>query len=412
MINDLHQSVPKLVAGVDLTVLDDGIVSAGLVSVFLVGIELYQVTPLIDGVKTIAEINLLLDSKLTQSQITDALRKLTELGLIAWESTDPRLVSPGWPSASLSSLLSPLCVADFVRSYAIGRTLHVAGTPSKFQSLFDMNMFDRACEGGLSLRATYAASDRASMSPSQEIDARCVGKHYEQGATVCVTGVDRFHSHLAALVASCKRELGYTGHIDCRSYLSGDRAGYTPHFDARTVITLQIEGEKTWHVSDTAAVRYPYDNAGCFGDGIYRYYRSRTAIDEWESFVQPTLSDATSRFTLRQGDLLVVPAGAWHAAEASGHSLSLTLTLNYVDGGSTQDIVLSILRRLLMAESDWRSPPPMTVPSSHNVVSYNEEIDQFFIAKLQQVSNIINTLTGDRSQVSKQWQACVDRHGK
>lgn len=301
-------------------------------------------------------------------------------------------------------LISPLTVSDIVACCDSGRPIFQSGTKRKFRALFSRARLNKACHQSSELYATYASEGRESMSPLTPIGANEVGTCYKAGATVCIGGINRTSPELSGLVRACKSRLGWSGVVDCRAYLSNNGAGYTPHFDDKTVITFQIEGSKKWWVGDAPAIRNPVANAGRFPDGIYRYFRIASEVQQWEEFAQPVFPQLATTYILNPGDILIVPAGVWHAACAQGHSLSIALTLNHVGAGSTHDIIFSALLQQLMFDPCWRGAAPMA-PCRDTADAFESlsEIDNFFVARLQTLRQWVDKNLDDRTDIIRAW---------
>ncbi|MCR5891118.1 hypothetical protein DPV74_00580 [Burkholderia sp. HAN2018] len=281
------------------------------------------------------------------------------------------------------------------------------GAAVELCQVFDRKRFDDACHLTNDLHVTYPSEGRESMSPLKRIDASEVDAHYQAGGTICLTGINNLCNELRLLSATCKASLGWSGIVDCRAYLSRDGSGYTPHFDDKCVITFQIEGQKIWEVSDKPAVHNPVSNAGCFPDGIFRYFRDYPEIEEWERFEQPIFSKFSKKYNLDPGDVLIVPAGVWHSARAIGHSLSLAVTLNHVGRGSAKEIIFGALEKQLMSDPLWRGSVPM-VPHADNSGQFlsMDEVDEFFIERLTELRQLIDNNLADRTEIVRIW---VDR---
>jgi hypothetical protein len=396
------EMVPKVVRGIIQTPADRGVLVTGAVDCFLDGLEFVYIMPLIDGKTTISQLGFLVRDVVQSERLGLVLSHLERAGIIELNAggqqsaTDPQ--QHGFKT-SFSDLLAPLSVRAFAQDCQLGRVRHVSGVVNKCSHLFSLTKFKQACAHAPYVGATYTSADRQSMEPSVQISPAEVDAHYAKGATVCVTGIERLIGELGLLVESCRRELAFTGHIDCRAYLSGDCAGYTPHFDDKTVVTFQVEGQKTWLVSETPAVPYPLCNAGRFADGVYRYFRMQSSEEPWERFEQPRFPAEAAQYVLRPGDFLIVPAGVWHEAKAERHSLALALTLGYVGGGSVHDVVLSILRRRLIAQSSWRGPFPMTPFLESDNVARGDDIGSFTLQHLHSLRSIVDELIVDRSPI-------------
>jgi hypothetical protein len=309
---------------------------------------------------------------------------------------------------ALADIIYPMSLQNFAGFCEGGRPFYIKGRPSKYAGLFDLASFKAAAKHAASITVSYATAGRGSMTPSQPISSSRIDKHYSKGATICVRGLEQTAPGFRAVVANCRSTLGFAGWIDCRAYLSADKAGYTPHFDDKTVLTLQIEGTKKWLVAPHPAVQYPLDNAGRHPDGVYRYFRENPNVDLWERFDQPQFEKTATAYTLRPGDLLLVPAGVWHAARADGHSLSIAVTFNHVGTGSAHEIILSAIRNVLIADSRWRRPPPMVpITSDDQNASSLDNLDRFFAARLDDLQTEIGRMQRNRAEIVKIWSGRV-----
>ena len=131
-----------------------------------------------------------------------------------------------------------------------------------------------------------------------------VRRQYNNGATVVVNGVE---GH-ATSVASAAIRLGTAldAKVSVNAYLTPPGSqGFDAHFDTHDVFVLQIAGEKTWHTFD-AAVELPLA-------------QQARRIDTG------SIGEENEVITLAKGDVLYVPRGVVHRAEARD-SMSLHLT--------------------------------------------------------------------------------------
>lgn len=128
------------------------------------------------------------------------------------------------------------------------------------------------------------------------------------GYTIVVNGVERYLRTIASLSHSIEVELNFPTRVN--AYATPPKStGFVPHYDPHDVLVLQIEGSKTWHVSDAAAVP-PHE--------IQRRKGVGTA----------GLTSSTD-VTLKPGDVLYLPRGQVHSAETGSEpSVHLTIGLH------------------------------------------------------------------------------------
>jgi bifunctional lysine-specific demethylase and histidyl-hydroxylase NO66 len=147
--------------------------------------------------------------------------------------------------------------------------------------------------------------------------------HVDDGATLVLQGLHRYHRPVAELCAGLQRALSHP--VQANAYLTppGSR-GLNVHHDTHDVFALQTHGHKHWVVHEPA-VEMPLPS------------------QPWSSSRHepgPLVLD----IRLAPGDLLYLPRGAPHAAETVGEvSLHLTIGVRVV---TFQDLVQRAVRRL------------------------------------------------------------------
>lgn len=129
-----------------------------------------------------------------------------------------------------------------------------------------------------------------------------------EGYTIVVNGLERYSRAIASLSHSIEVELNFPTRVN--AYVTPPQStGFVPHYDPHDVLVLQIEGSKTWHVSDTAPVP-PHEiqrRKGVGTDGL----------------------TSSTDMCMRPGDVLYLPRGQVHSAEThSEPSVHLTIGLH------------------------------------------------------------------------------------
>jgi len=149
--------------------------------------------------------------------------------------------------------------------------------------------------------ATYRRTDGG-------LDSVRVRDGLASGYTIVVNGVERYLRTIASLSHSIEVELNFPTRVN--AYVTPpESTGFVPHYDPHDVLVLQIEGFKTWHVSDAAAVP-PHEIQRRKGIGT-------------DGFTPST------DVNLQPGDVLYLPRGQVHSAETcSEPSVHLTIGLH------------------------------------------------------------------------------------
>jgi ribosomal protein L16 Arg81 hydroxylase len=250
------------------------------------------------------------------------------------------------PAASaLQRILAPLSVDEFIGKYFQRRPLKLSGTPGKFHFLFREGELLDNLDRVKHIRAVFPKNRQARIQPQEIADMM------EAGATICVTGMERAHPKLADAARRIRADLGYTGEVSFRAYLSPPGSGFDLHYDARVATTLQIAGTKRWWYSDEPALAFPTHNSGREPPGSRRYKappleKLRTAL-------------------LKPGDVLCLPAGVWHRAKGDSASLALNMAFDH-NGGGVFDSIVTMLEQRLTDDPRWREPLPVVASRAQN----------------------------------------------
>jgi hypothetical protein len=140
------------------------------------------------------------------------------------------------------------------------------------------------------------------------------------------------------------------------------------HYDKRVATTLQIAGKKRWKFSIESAKVWPNSNE------VYEEGQVREDIGTLPADME------FREVELEPGDMLCLPAGAWHSARGIGFSLALNL---YFAPRNLFDQFIPLLQNFALANENWRGGPPATIEKTQGnmpqaVTEYmRERIDEF-----------------------------------
>ncbi len=139
------------------------------------------------------------------------------------------------------------------------------------------------------------------------IDLVRVRNAFADGYTIVLNGLERYLPAIASLSHSIEVELNFETQVNAYITPPGSQ-GFLPHFDDHDVLILQIQGSKTWHVSDADVPAH-----------------EMRRLDEVVRTDLPLPTD----LRLEAGDVLYLPRGRVHAAEANTEpSIHLTLGIH------------------------------------------------------------------------------------
>jgi len=221
-------------------------------------------------------------------------------------------------SMGFAEFLGELGEADLAAAMAEGRIVHApAASEVAPAGLFDFDALDQ-----LIRRLPQPAANVRIITKGRDIDLNsahlldadkklrslALRGLFRQGAGVVVNNVHHHVSALWDLTLDAERRLG--DRISMAAVASYSAEAALPlHYDRSDVIVLQLEGSKLWRFHGTPIA----------GSAI----STRTPAD--------TLAEVTSVVLMRQGDILFVPQGQYHACEAQGRSLHLSLLVNHIN---------------------------------------------------------------------------------
>ena len=279
----------------------------------------------------------------------------------------------------LEELLSPVSCEEFANSYFSRLSLYVKGQPNKFDHIFGFEKLKQALARGrkvedkrFNLMASYAGGeDSGNPKPMFAANISQVGELLKAGATICVTNIHMADPCLARWAQAVREQLNFTGTVGVNCYVSGDGGGLPMHFDKRVATTLQIAGKKRWKFSTTPAKAWP-DHNGLYKDGrVEPVGPGNVKLPDDMEFREVELSP---------GDLLCLPAGAWHAARGVGFSLALNI---YFAPRNLFEPLASLFQEFAASNEKWRGGPPVTVEKTQGkmptaVSEYmRERVDEF-----------------------------------
>jgi ribosomal protein L16 Arg81 hydroxylase len=310
---------------------------------------------------------------------------LTETAATALEIRSP--ASQG----DLEALFHPVQEQVFFEEYWNRKALYIPGKPEKFAGLFDRAAFDRAVHNCVDLKVGF--TDENGWPGHFNVKPEQVTEMLADGKTVCASLIDPQNPVLTAFLNRIARHFAVAGKFFFNSYLSPDGAGFGLHLDHHPVSILQIEGQKRWWYSPEPGLKEVITNVS--------FPRDRDALKlPWVTVAKPREQDLCE-VVLNPGDVLYMPKGTWHRAQAIGGSLGLTLAMESV-------VPLELIQAALlthMNKVEFRSQVPgYWWRSVQNGMP--PELERTLEAALRELRATVNSLTpADLYAVWRQVQA-------
>ncbi|CAI5481197.1 unnamed protein product [Closterium sp. Yama58-4] len=183
-------------------------------------------------------------------------------------------------------------------------------------------------------------------------DAERVWALFESGCSLRVLHPQRWSDHLWLLLGALEHH--WQGNVGCNVYVTPPASqGFSPHYDDIDAFVLQVEGCKRWRCYQ-GVKRHPGDDDDSAGgedgegegeaageEGLLPRFSSGDFVQQ--ELVEPPILDVV----LRPGDLLYMPRGVIHQAEAVDDQHSLHLTISASQRNTMADFLHLALPRAI-----------------------------------------------------------------
>ena len=218
------------------------------------------------------------------------------------------------PELSLGWLLAPLKVETFLTEIWGQIHYHVSrSSPEYFATLFDgtasVDQLLGLFRPDLSLVRLVRENDKKEPYHYRRsdggLDVAGIGHDFADGYTIVLESIHRYVRSIASLLHAIEVELNFATQVNAY-FTPPESQGFVAHYDEHDVLILQLSGSKIWHL---------YDGIDVAPRAALRH--QSVAADEL-----PSPTDVR----LEVGDVLYVPGGRVHAAEATSE-VSVHLTV-------------------------------------------------------------------------------------
>lgn len=252
----------------------------------------------------------------------------------------------------LSWMLRPCTPQQFISDHLDSQPLHISRP--KHQAYFDdlltkgdiqRLLKTQQLQYGLNVDVThYTDEQRSNLNYNKREDpdnmhevaaATTVMKRFnKEGCSIRILHPQRWVEPIYRLLSLLEDEL--RSPVGCNAYLTPPGSqGFAPHWDDIDAFILQVEGSKRW------CLYAPQDDADLL------------PLDSSRDFSKDELGQLLLDVVLRPGDLLYMPRGCIHHAEALKDSHSLHLTVSANQHCSWSDLLnTAVPRALELASSE------------------------------------------------------------
>lgn len=252
----------------------------------------------------------------------------------------------------LDALFAPIGARAFFADYYEQSPLHLSGDHHRCEALLDhATLFDalaRAAEppDGLVVFPEHAGIEGGAAALLGDRDR--LRAYVNEGHPIVWNRARGVFPAIDALAAGIARAFG--AHVWPNVYATG-YAGtpFDAHFDAHEVIAIQLEGRKTWWISEVRIDR-PLD-AVEMEAAVAAALRARR---------DDALARTLATFTAAPGDLVYIPRGQFHNAKAEGERTTGNRSLHVTFGIRTPSgfDVAQHLAKVMLADPIFREYLP------------------------------------------------------
>lgn len=205
-----------------------------------------------------------------------------------------------------------------------GRTALLTRGVSDFSDVFSADAVDelisrrglrtpflRVAKGGSTLPdSSFTSPAGVGATIADQLDDTELWRKFADGATLVLQALHRTWEPVSELSTQLSTELGHP--VQANAYITPPQnRGFDDHYDVHDVFVLQIEGTKRWIIHEPVHV-----------DPL----RSQPWTDRRSAVAEAAQGEAYIDTVLEPGDVLYLPRGWLHAAEAQG-KVSIHLTL-------------------------------------------------------------------------------------
>ena len=246
---------------------------------------------------------------------------------------------------TLAGLLAPHDLQHFLDHHWEREHLHVRGRPGESRaSLVTLEAVDAMLSTRVNRHPDVSlVNARDAVEPEDYsddaglIDPIRVARLFGAGATIIVNNLDQLNPAVRAVVSSLETELGV--HAQANLYLTpGGAQGFAAHYDSHDVLLVQVLGKKQWRL---------YDSPKGMPLRGERFDPAATKPGE-----------RTADLLLQPGDVLYIPRGLMHDADAvdDGPSMHVTLGLHAV---RWSEVLLEALAAQALSDPGLRAGLPL-----------------------------------------------------
>ncbi|MFJ2738307.1 cupin domain-containing protein [Streptomyces sp. NPDC087440] len=272
----------------------------------------------------------------------------------------------------LESRLTRLDRADFARD-VWARTPLLTRAASDFSDLFSPDAVDelisrrglrtpflRVAKNGTTLPdSSFTSSGGVGATITDQLDDTALWRAFADGATLVLQALQRTWQPLTDFTSRLSTELGHP--VQANAYVTPPQnRGFDDHYDVHDVFVLQIAGTKRWVIHEPV---HP--------DPL----RDQPWTDHRAAVAEAARGEAAIDTLLEPGDVLYLPRGWLHAAEAQGEvSVHLTLGVHNVTRHALAEHLVQAALAQLRDDPAMRASLPLGVDAPDDASALVHEL--------------------------------------
>jgi cupin superfamily protein len=249
----------------------------------------------------------------------------------------------------LAALFSPHSPTDFLRLYWPDRPFAAHGSPQRLPSALRVPELQSVKALAAKYRGRMAFGNAATTSRTVVIENTNPALLLRMGLSLYMVDIVAMVPTLGDLLRQLERELGAparTARIG--AFAAPPSNGVTCHFDAEEVFSIQLHGEKRFHIGGAPDIEQPWGMQFNPGDPSFDDLYAQVPA----GFPDPGKCEFET-VDMKPGTVLFMPRGTWHYTESGEDSLSVSIV---VRTPAAFECALEALRLRMLRDARWRRP--------------------------------------------------------
>ena len=249
----------------------------------------------------------------------------------------------------LAALVSPRPVADFLRTHWPDRACAVHGDPQRLPAVLRAPELRSVQALAAKYRGRLTFGNATTSSRTVGIENADAALLLRMGLSLYLPDIVEIMPALNGFLRQFERELGAPeGTARIGAFAASPGNGVTCHYDAEEVFSIQLQGEKRFHIAKAPDIEQPWGIQFNPGDPCFDDLYPQVAA----GFPDPQRC-AFETVDMKPGTVLFMPRGTWHHTESGEGSLSVSII---VRTPAAFECALEALRLRLLQDARWRRP--------------------------------------------------------